>query len=158
MGKKKTTVTTTEGIETETTTEMAEKLVAAGKQAEEAKAARRERTVKGSHLLEALIQRATTAGFVITDKSGFIKISGSTKGRKVYVARKGGRVDGSGFAVEHAALLPVSEEEAREKHIGKVRCQIDFDQDDASVLSAYDALLAALNEQVTTEAAQTVAA
>lgn len=140
------------------TTEMAEKLKAAGEKAEKAKAARRERTVKGSHLLEALQARATKAELKIEDKSGFLKITGSTKGRKVYVAKKGGRVDASGFTIENAAIKQISEQEAKDKHLGKVRGQIDFDQDDASVLAAYDALLAELNTPVAETKSETAAA
>lgn len=124
-----------------------EQLAEAGEKAEKQAKQRRERQVKGSHLLPALTEKAAAAGLTMTDKSGFIKVTGSAKKRAVYVARKGGRVDLSGFTVEAAAVKQISEAEAREKHLGGVRAQLDFGKDDAEVLAAYDAALQQLQEQ-----------
>lgn len=142
MSDKNTETTTAESTDT---TEMASKLKAAGKKAETQKAQRRERQVKGSHLLGALTDKAKASGLTVEDKSGFLKITGATKGRTVYVAKKGGRVDLSGFTVEAPAVKQISEADAREKHLGKVRGQLDFNASDADVLSAYDAALSQLS-------------
>lgn len=127
--------------------DMATKLKAAGEKAERQKAQRRERAVKGSHLLPALTEKPKAAGLTTEEKSGFLKVTGTIKGRTVYVARKGGRVDLSGFTVDAPAVKQISETEAKEKHLGKVRGQLDFNQADDAVLSAYDAALAKLSAE-----------
>jgi hypothetical protein len=140
--------TKTEGTEGEG---MGEKLKKAGKKAEQQKAARRERTVKGSHLLPQLLSEDRIKGLSTEDKSGFTKILGKQKGRAIYVAKKGGRVDLSGFTVESPAVAQISEEDARQKHLGKVRGQLDFNQADDAVLSAYDAALEILAQEPASE-------
>jgi hypothetical protein len=135
---------TTENTESTPTAEMAEKLAAAGEKAEAQKNTRRERVVKGSHLLPALTEQAKAAGLTIEDKSGFLKVNGGVKGKNVYIAKKGGRVDLSGFTVEAAAVKQISEQDAREKHLGKVRGQLDFNKSDDEVLSAFSSALTAL--------------
>jgi len=127
-----------------TNTEMAEKLAAAGEKAEAQKAARRERVVKGSHLLPKLKELATAAGLETKENSGFLKVNGGVKGKNVLIAKKGGRVDLSGFTVEADAVKQLSETEAREKHLGKVRGQIDFNKTDDEVLASFSAALAEL--------------
>jgi len=127
-----------------TNTEMAEKLAAAGEKAEAQKAARRERVVKGSHLLPKLKELATAAGLETKENSGFLKVNGGVKGKNVLIAKKGGRVDLSGFTVEAEAVKQLSETEAREKHLGKVRGQIDFNKTDDEVLASFSAALAEL--------------
>lgn len=124
--------------------DLGKKLEAAGKKVERAKAARRERVVKGSHLLPTLQEHAEKAGLDVADKSGFLKITGRVKGRCVYVAKKGGRVDLSGFTLDSNAVTQVSEEEARVKHLGKVRGQLNFELSDDEVMSAYSSALHAL--------------
>lgn len=129
---------------TNETNEMAQKLQAAGEKAEAQKAARRERVVKGSHLLPKLLEQATSAGLSTVEMSGFTKITGANKKLRVLVAKKGGRVDLSGFTVEAAAIRQITEQEARQKHLGKVRGQIDFDKSDDEVLAAFSAALTEL--------------
>ena len=128
-----------------TDTNMVKKLTDAGKKAEEQKAQRRQRVVKGSHLLPQLLQNAQTVdGLVVKDNSGFHKITGSAKGRSIYIAKKGGRVDLSGFTLDSEAVKQISEEEAKDKHLGKVRGQLNFDSDDETILSTYTKALASL--------------
>jgi hypothetical protein len=127
-----------------TLAEMADTLKAAGKKAVIENAARREHQVKGSHLLETLKNKAVAAGLTIVDQTSFLKITGTSKSKRVYVAKKGGRVDLNGFTVESPAVRQMSEEEAKEKHLGNVRGQLDFEQPDGLVLEAYDAALAVL--------------
>lgn len=146
-----------------TNPEMAEKLVAAGEKAEAEKTTRRERVVKGSHLLPQLLEQAKAAGLNMEDMSGFTKLTGADKKRRVLVAKKGGRVDLSGFTVEAAAIKQISETEAREKHLGKVRGQLDFNKSDEEVMAAFGTALAALGTpapaaEATPEAAPEAAA
>ena len=144
--KKTETETKTEATATEGQS-MGEKLQNAGKKAEKAQAARRERTVKGAHLLKDLTDPKVLAGLTTVDKSGFTLVTGVAKGRKVYIAKKGGRVDLSGFSVEADAVIQISEEDARQKHLGKVRGMIDFDKSDDAVKAAFSAALEKLKEQ-----------
>lgn len=121
---------------------MKERLIAAGEKAEAQKAARRERAVRGSHLTQTLLNRAQDAGLILTEKSGFMKVTREgKKGKSVYVLKKGGRVDLSGFTVELEAVRQITESEAQDKHLGKVRGQLDFSRPDDDVLAAYDAAL-----------------
>ena len=122
--------------------DMGKKLAKAGKLAEEQKAARRERVVKGSHLLGALQERIQGKGLATDDKIAYIKVTKSgVKGKAIYIAKKGGRTDLSGFTVEHPAVIQLTAEEAQKKHLGRVRGQLDFDQSDESVLAAYEQAL-----------------
>lgn len=101
----------------------------------------REKTIQGSHLLPKMLAAVLSKGLSQKEQTGFVKITGAQKKRAVYVARKGGRVDLSGFAVEHDSILQISEEEAKAKHIGNVRGQIDFDREDDEIMAGFDAAL-----------------
>jgi hypothetical protein len=120
--------------------QMKERLIGAGKLAEDAKVQRRQRAVKGSHLLGQLVEKAKAAGegLTVKDNNGFFKFTGPTKGRSIYIAKKGGRVDLSGFTVDSEGIRQITEESAREKHLGKVRGQLDFGKTDEVVLTAFD--------------------
>lgn len=126
-------------------TEMAEKLVNAGKKAEAQKTERRERQVAGAHLLETLRTRAQSRGYTITEQSGYLKVTSAVKGKQVYIAKKGGKVNFAGFTVELPGVTQITEEQAKAKHLGKVRGTLDFSQSDELVLAAYDAALDSLN-------------
>ena len=129
------------------TTNMGEKLAAAGQKAEEQKNERRSRAVKGSHLTEAITTALRGSGLTEVEKTGFFQYAGPAKGRKIYVAKKGGRVDLSGFSVpDAAAVTQISEEEAKTKHLGKVRGQVNFESTDELVLEAIQAAISLLNE------------
>ena len=134
--------------------EMEQKLVAAGQKAAEQKAQKRAREVKGSHLQETLLSRARDASLALSieEKTGFLKVSGATPGRKVYISKKGGQVDLSGFTVESTAVNQITEEEARTRHLGKVRGRIDFSKPDEDVLSAFSAALGILAQPAPAEA------
>lgn len=125
---------------------MAETLAKAGAKAEEARAAKRARAIRGSHLLDKLLEEARGRGLTILERNGFHLVSGKAKGRKVYVSRRGGRVDLSGFGLKHEAVREVTEEEARAQHLGKVRGMLDFEKPDATVLEAYSQALDQLDE------------
>jgi len=131
--------------ENEANTEMEQKLDAAGKKAEKQQAEKRAKEVKGSHLLPTMTELVKTAGLLCEEKSGFLKVQADgVKGKRVYIARKGGRVDLSGFSITADAVRQISETEAQEKHMGKVRGQLDFEKSDAEVLAAFNTALAEL--------------
>ena len=120
------------------------RLIAAGKKVERQRKERRQRQVKGSHLLEEMLSAAS--GFEIDEKSSYYKIMGTAKGRKVYVAVKGGRVDISGFSMDHPCVTNISADEARKRHLGSVRGQFDFTMPDPNVMEAFEKALQMLNE------------
>lgn len=131
-----------------TDAEKAAKLAAAGKKAEAQKKEKQERTVKGSHLLSKLEQMAGDAalGLKRDETNGFLVITGAAgKGKRVLIGKKGGRVDLSGFTIQADAIRQVSEQEARDKHLGKVRAQIDFNKTDEEILQVFATALAELN-------------
>lgn len=130
-----------------TDAERAATLAAAGKKAEVLKKEKQERTVKGAHLLDQLKALAADASLALKqgETNGFIVLNGAAKGKRVLIGKKGGRVDLSGFTIEADAVRQVSEQEARDKHLGKVRAQLDFNRDDAEVLAVFSKALAELN-------------
>lgn len=130
--------------ETTNETTMTEKLQAAGEKAEKQKAERQARVVKGSHLLAPMLERATAAGCTSEDMSGFTKLTLASKSKRILLAKKGGRVDLSGFTVDQPGVKQISAEEAKAKHLGKVRAMLDFDKSDEEVLAAFDAALVEL--------------
>jgi len=123
--------------------EFSKRLVAAGKKVERQRKERRQRQVKGSHLLDDML--AAAKDLTVDEKSSFYKITGSVKGKTVYIAIKGGRVDLSGFCIEHEAVISLTEEEARRRHLGKVRGQLNFDKGDALAMEAYRCALVVLS-------------
>ena len=70
------------------------------------------------------------------------KISGSS-GKRIYLFENQLRVDLSGFTLDHPGVRVISDEEARDMHLGKVRGQLLFD-DRETAKSAFEAALAAL--------------
>lgn len=125
--------------------EMTKKLAEAGEKVEKQQAEKRAKEVKGSHLLPTMTERVAALGLTSEEKSGFIKVQApGVKGKRVYIARKGGRVDLSGFSITTEAVRQITEAEAQEKHMGKVRGQLDFEKSDEEVLAAFNAALAEL--------------
>lgn len=129
---------------TDKNAEMTNTLKEAGTKAVTEKKERQMRVVKGAHLKDKMIESATAAGLTSEEKSGFLKFSAGVKGKNLYLARKGGRVDLSGFTAEATAIKQISEKEAQEKHLGKVRGTIDFEQADDVVLAAFTAAIEAV--------------
>lgn len=63
----------------------------------------------------------------VEEVGGCHKISGRDKSKRLYVHKRGLRVDISGFEPsEIQGLIRISPEEAKRAHLGKVRAQIDF--------------------------------
>lgn len=69
-----------------------------------------------------------------------VKVTGLIPGRRLYVFRSQLRVDLSGFSLEHPGVRGISDAEAREMHLGKVRGQVLFD-DTGVALAAFSAAL-----------------
>lgn len=71
------------------------------------------------------------------------KIVGTDTSRRIYLFKNQLRADLSGFTVDHPGVRKISDEEARDMHLGKVRGQLTFD-DRTTSLAAFTAALAAL--------------
>ncbi len=112
------------------------RLVDAGHKAEDVTVQRRTKRVKGAHLLEDMLSIVRNKGLVLDDKSGFHMASGRD-GRRMYIAKKGGRVDLSGYAVDHPGIISLDAEEAKRRHMGRVRGQVDFDRPDDVVIEGF---------------------
>lgn len=117
--------------------DMASKLKAAGEKAKAERQERRERTVKGSHLLEPMREYVTAEGCSILEQTAALKVSGGVKKKLVYIAKKGGVVSISGFTLQHPAVKQITEADARARHLGLVRGQLDFDKSDDEVMAAF---------------------
>ncbi len=129
--------------------ELEKKLKQAGEKAEKQEKERQARQVRGSHLTEQFMQAIQAAGLTTTDKTSYVQVTGAAgKSAKVYMAKKGGRVDFSGFTVEGPAVVQISAEEAKAKHLGRVRGTIDFDAADGEILRAFRKALTVVNTAV----------
>jgi hypothetical protein len=127
-----------------------EKLEQANKKVEKQRAERRARVIKGSHLTDTFVKLATDAGCDVRPNTGFHVIVGRYgKGRRIYVAKRGGIVDLLGFSVDHPAIRQVSKEEAQAKHMGKVQGRFLLDGPDEQIVEAFTAAVNCLNEERT---------
>lgn len=131
----------------EESTSMGEKLKAATEKVEKQKAERTLKVVKGANLNPKFLESAKAAGLECAEKTGFFKLTApGVKGKAIYVARRGGRVDLSGFTIPNSAVKQIAEAEAQAAHLGKVRGQLNFDlagseEGDAQLLAAFDEAL-----------------
>lgn len=123
--------------------EFTKKLKEAAKKIEAETAEKREIRSGGSlSLVTPMLDIAKQMGLSCDEKSGFYKIVGAQKGRAVYLAKRGGRVDISGFTVDDVVgVTVISEEEAKRRHIGKVRGQMLFDGSDETLVSSFKTVL-----------------
>ena len=122
------------------------KLAAANTKAETQKTERRARAVKGAHLTEKFVSLAKDAGCTVRENTGFYVIVGPAgKSLRIYVAIRGGIVDLLGFSVQDKAVLQISKEVAKAKHMGRVQGRLDLEKSDDEVLAAYSAALAVLS-------------
>ncbi len=71
------------------------------------------------------------------------KIVGQDQSKRIYLFKSQLRVDLSGFTIDHAGIRKISDEEARDMHLGKVRGQMLFDERDIA-FAAFEQALAAL--------------
>jgi hypothetical protein len=71
------------------------------------------------------------------------KITGLNPNKRIYLFKTQLRADLSGFSVDHPGIRKISDDEARDMHLGKVRGQLTFD-DRAGSKAAFEAALAQL--------------
>lgn len=88
-----------------------------------------------------LLAQAKGAGLSVEETSGVFKILGKGK-LWLSVAKNGATVNLLGFCVDGAS--PVSEAEAKARHIGRTRGQLDMSEDRGKVVAAFAKALAAL--------------
>ncbi|MBV8068275.1 MAG: hypothetical protein JO270_00120 [Acidobacteriaceae bacterium] len=86
---------------------------------------------------EKLMEIVEELGLQAEPMAAFYKVA--VGGRAVYIAKskKVARVDLSGFDIKHPAVTRISENEARELKLGKVRGQINFEKTEDRVLEAF---------------------
>lgn len=128
----------------------------AGKLAEAADAAQRgaaspshekprKRGQRDPKLVEMMIAAAKNSNNVkgVEEGATNFKVIGIDPTRRIYLFKSQLRVDLSGFSVDHVGIRKISDDEARDMHLGKVRGQLLFEDRD-SAMSAFEAALLAL--------------
>ena len=80
-------------------------------------------------------------GFELEELASFYAVRAGA--RSVYLSKRDrcGRVDLSGFTIDHPAIRPVPSEVAAKRKLGRVRAQLDFSVEERLVLEAFDASL-----------------
>lgn len=111
---------------------------------EEAQRRSRKRGLRDPDLVRDMLDAAGRSVHVrsIDDGSSNHKVVGRDASRRMYVFKSQLRVDLSGFTLDHPGVRQISDQEARDMHLGKVRGQVLFD--DRSV--AFAAFTAALEQ------------
>lgn len=105
----------------------------------------RRRNFKDPRLIESLMERARASAAMVTDSPTNYKLTCKQNDRRIYVFKSQLRVDISGFSVSHPGIRTLTEEEARDMHLGKVRGQLLFD-DRAQTLAGFDMALEELSK------------
>jgi DNA-directed RNA polymerase subunit L len=110
---------------------------------------------------EVLLGIVEELGLKAEPQAAFYKVS--VGGRSVYIAKTKtvSRVDLSGFDIKHPAVARISEQEAKELKLGKVRGQINFEKPEERVLEGFRTALEMMKhlaEQPVEEGASTRAA
>lgn len=102
----------------------------------------RKRGLRDPKLIEEMIELAKASSNVRSIEEGPSnhKVTGLDPSRRLYVFKAQLRVDVSGFGFSHPGLRSISDDEARDMHLGKVRGQVLFD-DRAQALSAFSMAL-----------------
>lgn len=129
--------------------EMAQRLLSAAEAAQKGTVApspekARKRGQRDPELVKELHALASLSNAVKSLEEGGTnyKITGSA-GKRIYLFKNQLRADLSGFTVDHPGVRKISDDEARDMHLGKVRGQLLFD-DRATAKAAFEAALAAL--------------
>jgi hypothetical protein len=86
---------------------------------------------------EKLLGIVEEMGLQAEPMAAFYKVA--VGGRAVYIAKskKVARVDLSGFDIKHPAVTRITEADAKELKLGKVRGQINFEKTEERVLEAF---------------------
>lgn len=71
------------------------------------------------------------------------KVTGMDQSKRLYIFKSQLRVDVSGFSFDHPGMRRISDDEARDMHLGKVRGQLLFD-DRKQAFAAFEAALEGL--------------
>lgn len=102
----------------------------------------RKRGLRDPKLIEEFLALAAASVNVkaVEDGSSNHKVTGRDPGKRLYVFKTQLRVDVSGFSFDHPGLRKISDDEARDMHLGKVRGQILFD-DRTEALGAFSKAL-----------------
>ncbi|GAO01914.1 hypothetical protein [Anaeromyxobacter sp. PSR-1] len=74
--------------------------------------------------VNGLVSLAKDAGLTVEENSGFYKIVGKSPSIRMYIAKRGSRIDLAGFCVKTPGITELSEAEAKAKRLGKVRGQL----------------------------------
>ncbi len=103
---------------------------------------------KDPRLLEQMLEAANASSSVHHVESGAVnnKIVGLDPDKRIYLFKTQLRVDVSGYSFDHPGLRKISDAEAKEMHLGKVRGQIIFD-DRESALAAFQMALVELGKK-----------
>ena len=104
----------------------------------------RQRGLRDPALIQRMLEAARSHAKVRSLEEGAsnVKVTGRDPSRRLYVFRSQLRVDVSGFSVDHPGVRGISEQEARDMHLGKVRGQLLFEDRD----TAFAAFQAALEQ------------
>ena len=102
----------------------------------------RRRPTKDPKLIAEFLKMANDSPNVrsVEEGSANHKVTGVDPTRRLYVFKSQLRVDVSGFSFDHPGLRRISDDEARDMHLGKVRGQLVFD-DRGEALSAFSRAL-----------------
>lgn len=107
-----------------------------------ASAAPKKRGQKDPKLIERFIAAAKTSNNVrnVEEGSSNFKVMGVDSDKRLYVFKNQLRVDVSGFSFDHPGLRRITDDEARDMHLGKVRGQILFDDREVAMQAFEKAL------------------
>lgn len=102
----------------------------------------RRRSLRDPKLIEELLALAAGHPNVrsIEEGSANHKVTGIDPSRRLYVFKAQLRVDVSGFSFDHSGLRRISDDEARDMHLGKVRGQLLFDDREKAIEAFFLAL------------------
>jgi len=87
---------------------------------------------------EKFMEIVNELGMTSEEQSAFYKISVGTRAAYVAKTKKVSRGDFSGFeGIKHPAVKRLTEQDAKDLKLGKVRAQLDFSKTDDRVLEAF---------------------
>lgn len=105
----------------------------------------KKRGLRDPKLVEEMVKLSNASQNVksVDEGGANFKVTGVDQSKRLYIFKSQLRVDLSGFCVDHPAVRKISDDEARDMHLGKVRGQMIFD-DKSSALDAFNLILSAL--------------
>lgn len=127
--------------------EMKDRLQKAITNYEEQKRQNNFKRIKGYHLIEQMPNIARSLGFDVAEMSVYYKITGNNK-NVIYISRKGNKVDLSGFIIDDPAFKQINEDDAKKRHMGRVKARLSLDLPDKTIIEAYFKALKELNDNI----------